>query len=217
MIVVDGKMLAWVTTRGAVDEDSAWYDSGNSRVYIGINPSGKTIEIARQPRCIWGAVNNVTLKAEYLHTFGIIEAYASDAQPNRAAVMPGRSTSWPHDPDGTGWLLEGLEIRSNAGAGHCSGTTDTLRNSRVYWNGQLGMGSICDSGDFPTVLGAEDPVIDNVECLDNGVGGWNAGWEAGNTKWQRSEGVIVNASKYILRGTHNHLNFDCSYLVRYQQ
>ncbi len=186
-IVIDGEIKAWVTSRGSVDEHSAWYDSSNSRVYIGVNPSGKTIELTRKTRAIYGTADNVTITTDNASYYGIIEAYASDAQPTRAAVAPGCATSWPHTPTGQDWLIEHMIIRACAGAGYASGDGDTIRRCKVYNVGQLGMGSRSGSKDF---------VVDQVDSWNNGITGWKSGWEAGPNKWTSSVRPTIRNGRF---------------------
>ena len=44
--IVDDLPLPFVTTLGAVTSTSCYYDDGANRLYIGVNPAGKTVELA---------------------------------------------------------------------------------------------------------------------------------------------------------------------------
>jgi hypothetical protein len=209
MLLVDGRLLAWVTDINAVDEYSAYYSGGTAYIYG--NPSGKLVEICRQARAIWGEVDNVTIKADNSAEGGgsapapflaEIYGYACDAQSTRAGVAPTREYNWPGDSYGTGWLMQDLWIHGMAGYGYAEGDSSTSRRVHITDCGQMGHGG-----------SSTGSIMEYCRLQDNGVGGWRAGWEGGNNKWAHNFNHINRSN--LFAATNNNPNVEMTSVCWY--
>ena len=145
------------------------YDAG--RVYIADDPSGHIVEISKTTLGFSGNSSDVTISDL------IIEKYANPAQ--RGAIY-GAYTD--------GWTISNVTVQLNHGAGIRVGDRMHLINSRIIYNGQLGVGG---SG--------EGYVIEGNEIAYNNYAGYISPWEAGGTKFAVS-------NNYILRNNYVHHN-----------
>lgn len=194
VIVADGVLLGWKTSKANVDAYSAYYGGGN--VYISTNPGTfGYIEIARTARFInLCAVSNVTFKAQggtdrVAAPFQTpIRAYATNAQARNAALAGGYADSKPSwDSGGNGesagdnWLYQDLNIYGHAGCGIVLPNDSILRRSRVAECGQINLGH---NRTFRVVY--EYCIVE-----DGNSNGWSAGWEGGNSKFARSTDDIM--------------------------
>jgi parallel beta-helix repeat protein len=146
-----------------------WADYRAGEIWLGDEPAGRTVELARAPAAVAGPAADVVVSGF------VVERFASPAQ--RGAIQG----------DGGGWRIERNEVRENAGTGvHATGG-QVLAN-HIHHNRQLGL---LGTGDGQLVQGNE---IDH-----NNTGGFSALWEAGGTKFARTDGLVI-------RGNHVHHN-----------
>jgi hypothetical protein len=87
-------------------------------------------------------------------------------------------------------VIENNTVRLNHSVGITAGHGAEVRDNRVLWNGQLGLGGGWGFG----------TLIDGNEIAFNNWAGFSWGWEAGGTKWAGSDGLIV-------RNNHSHHNW----------
>lgn len=172
--VLDGEPMAYKDALTSVDAWTAFYDTGQSRLYIGRDPAGLTsMELMRQVNAIGATASNVTgvtIQGDR-GTPGIIENYCPGPQAENAGVKIGRfSTSTITNAN---WVFQDMIVRNMRGMAVGQGETTTLRRVTIYNNGQCGV-----SG-----TGADGSTVEYIAVFRNGIGGWDAGWEAGNTKW----------------------------------
>jgi len=187
-MLVDGQIKAWRTTIGAVGPDDAYYSGGT--VWIYGNPAGKLVEIARTSRAFIGPATGVTVRSNDPSFMGEIYGYASDAQDERAAFAGGRSTSWPHDPVGA-WTVQDIWLHSCSGFGLACSNNSTYKRMLITDMGQMGHG------------GAVGMAFEYNDVRNNGVTGWDPGWEGGNNKIANVAGFHVVRGSYFAYDSTN--------------
>jgi parallel beta-helix repeat protein len=106
----------------------------------------------------------------------IIEDYAPGAQ--MGAIKGGGHS---REESTEGWTIEGCEIRYNEGGGIRTGNRMRVLNNKVHHNSQIGMVGM---GDGLLVEG-------NEIAYNNWEKKFAYGWEAGGTKFVRTDGLIV--------------------------
>ena len=108
----------------------------------------------------------------------------------RSGISPWRSSAISAQTGAisasSGWLIEGVEVRLNHGAGIHMGPGTVVRGSFIHHNGQLGI-----HGGQPSCAGAKGLLLENSELSYNNTAGYNWGWEGGATKWTNTDGLIV--------------------------
>jgi hypothetical protein len=156
--------LLHVDALSDVTSTSYYFDYDADRIYIGQDPSGKTVEVSTTPLAFKPTAENVTVRGF------VIEKYASPAQRGAIGDLDGRA----------GWLIEENEVRYHHGGGVALGTDNVLRNNYIHHNGQIGVGG---SG--------SGIVIEGNEIAYNGWNGTDPGWEAGGFKIALSDGLLV--------------------------
>ena len=184
--IVDGIPHAYRTSNDLTGgARRAWWSG--SRLWINSDPSNG-VEIARADRAIKGYVSNVTVTTTDMTYKGIIENYASDAQAPRGAVQVGRvEGDYNNIPSTSGIRIENMIIRNCAGAG-LSLAPGLYRHNWIYNNGQINHVS----------NNANNITFEYNQTGPGGaIGGWNSGWEAGNTKWARSNNCIERYNFYV--------------------
>lgn len=88
----------------------------------------------------------------------------------------------------SGWVVEDCYIHHNAALGIRTGHRMVVRNNRLVYNGQMGMG-----GNGDNIL------VEGNEIAHNNTRGIYSGWEAGGTKFVFTRNLVV-------RGNHVHNN-----------
>lgn len=174
--ILDGEPMAYKDAVGSVDAWTAYYDSGANRLYIGRDPAGlTTMELARQAIAIQASASNstgVTIQGDRNQP-GIIENYASAAQSENAGLKIGRFGS--SAITNANWTFQDIVVRNFRGMAVGHGQDCLLRRLTIYNCGQIGIGG----------THGDDSIFENSAVYRNAIGGWSAGWEAGNTKWAR--------------------------------
>lgn len=141
-----------------------WFlDADNGRIYLAQNPAGHTVEMSSAFDAFSGSAHNVTIASL------TVEKYAGPGQ--HGAI---RAT------ETQGWTLYNVIVRLNAGAGVNIGDGMQIIRSQVVNNGQIGISGIGDN-----VLIAQN------EIAHNNYAGYNAGWEAGGSKFVQTDGLLV--------------------------
>lgn len=167
----DDVPLRRVASAGEVGPGSWYFDYAGDRVLVGSDPTGHRVEISVIPHAFSGSAAGVVIRGV------VIEKYATPAQ---QGALQGNATS--------GWTVEDSEIRLNHGIGLRTGDGMRVLRSRIHHNGQMGIGG---SGDAVLVEGNE---IDHNNTL-----GFDPAWEAGGSKFVRTDGLV-------LRGNVSHHN-----------
>lgn len=143
-----------------------WYYEDRS-AYMTDNPAGQLVELGVTPQAFGGDAEGVLIKDL------IVEKYASNAQEGAIFADEAR-----------GWQLFNIIARWNHGAGLSFGPETQVEGGSFSHNGQIGIAG----------SGGEGSRIDGVEIAFNNYAGYNAGWEAGGTKFWATTGLIVRNS-----------------------
>jgi hypothetical protein len=163
-VYLDGRPLVRVAARVLVGPGKVWADYDNDELWIGDDPDGRVAEVARAAAAIAGGARDVTVEGF------LVEHFANPAQ--RGAIQA----------DGGGWTIRRNEVQANHGTGiHATG--GRVLGNHIHHNGQLGM---LGTGDGQLVEGNE---IDH-----NNTEGFSPLWEAGGTKFARTDGLVVRAN-----------------------
>lgn len=171
-LFVDDQLQTPVASLNGLGPGSWYYDMDAQKAYVGVNPAGHKIELGMTPAAFSGNANGVQIN----HL--IVEKYASP--PQRGAIGSGGAAALP-----TGWTVSDSEIRWNHGAGIRLVSNGRIERCNVHHNGQLGIGG---SGTNLVVVGNE--------IAFNNVAGYSVGWEAGATKFSKTEGLVLR-SNYV--------------------
>ena len=170
-LFIDNRRLEPVASKGEVAAGKWFFDRASDRVYFADDPAGRVVEIGVVPHAFVGAADGVVIQNI------TIEKYATPAQ--QGAVQGDQSRNW---------TLENVDVRLNHGTGIRLGDGMRVLRSRVTSNGQLGIG-----GSGRGIL------IESTEIAYNNAAGYKQAWEAGGTKFARTEDLVV-------RGNHVHHN-----------
>lgn len=163
-IYVNNEPLWQETSLAAVGPGEWYFDYNADTVYMKDDPTGKTVEIGVSRRAFGGSASNVTIKGL------IIEKYAIPAQ------MGAIGDQYP----GAAWVIENNEVRYNHGTGITFSGAAIVRNNNVHHNGQKGIGGTGVGG-----------LIEGNEIAHNNYAGFDWGWEAGGTKFAKTENLVV--------------------------
>jgi parallel beta-helix repeat protein len=143
-----------------------WYYEDRS-AYLADDPSGQLVELGVTPRAFGGDAEEVVLKKL------VVEKYASNAQ--EGAIFA---------DDARGWRIVDVTVHWNHGAGLSFGPETRVIRGLFSHNGQIGM--VASGGEGSRVIG--------VEIAFNNYAGYEAGWEAGGTKFWDTTGLVVRNS-----------------------
>jgi Right handed beta helix region len=143
-----------------------FWDYATNRIYLADDPTGMKLEVSVAGNGISGGAGvqiwNLT-----------VEKFGNEAQTGAISASGG-------------WLIEGVEVRLNHGAGIHMGPGTIVRGSFIHHNGQLGI-----HGGQPSCAGAKGLVLENSELSYNNAAGYNWGWEGGAAKWTNTDGLVV--------------------------
>lgn len=91
------------------------------------------------------------------------------------------------------WTLAHLDVSLAHGVGVRLGTGSTLTDSRIHHNGQLGVAVSAASADEPPEsVRADGARLAHVEIDHNNVAGYDQGWEAGGSKFVKTDDLEVS-------------------------
>ena len=94
---------------------------------------------------------------------------------------PPRQEAAVQAKDGTGWVIEDNEVRQSAAAGIYAGPGARVRRNVVHHNHQIGV----------KAQGADVLVEDNEIAYNNYREEFDWGWEAGGSKFVRTDGLVL--------------------------
>lgn len=181
-IYIDNQMKRHVATKSEVGAGSWYFDYATDTIFLGDNPNGKTVETTVTRNAFSGYVGGVTIQNV------TVEKYANPAQ--TGAVMAGNGPGGPNISI-AGWTIDTVVAQYNHGGGieYVNANGMVIRNSKVLYNGQIGLG-----GTGTNVL------IENNEIAHNNTARYSYGWEGGGTKFALTDGLTV-------RNNYSHNNF----------
>lgn len=168
-LFVDDRLLLRVTSLAQVGPGTWYFDYGADRIYLGDDPTGRTVETGVTEFAFGGTASGVTIRGL------TVEKYAAPAQ---AAAIQG--------DDATRWLLEDVTVRQNHGIGVRIGDGWVVRSAKIYANGQMGMGK-----------GGMGSLVENSEIYGNKTVPFNVGFAGGALKFTNSQNLIFR--KNIVR------------------
>lgn len=144
-----------------------FFDRTAGKIYVASKPNGHTFELSASPCAFSGSA--VGVQIQHL----TVEKYRVQAQ--HGAIQGG----------GSGWIVDDVEARWNHSGGIVLGAESKILNSFVHHNGQKGV----------SLSGADCQLV-NTEISWNNYAGFNTGWEAGGTKFVRTDHLLVK-SNYV--------------------
>jgi parallel beta-helix repeat protein len=167
-IFINDVPLIQVTSLTDLKTNEWFFDFDHDKIYLADNPLNQKVEISDTPFAFSGASENVTIRGlaiqKYANSaqFGAIHNYGTDTQVGKK------------------WVIEDNEISLNHGIGVRVDEGALVKNNYIHHNGQLG---IAGSG--------KGIVIEDNEIAYNNTQGFNFYWEAGGTKFVRTQDLIV--------------------------
>ncbi len=166
-VFVDNVPLQHVASRAQLTTGTWFFDYANDKIYLTDHYEGRLVETSVTDAAFFGEANGVTIS----HL--TIEKYANPAQ---HGAINGRTS--------TAWLVDNVTLRLNHGVGIHLGNQMRLINSNISGNGQMGIGANRIS----------DALVENNEIAANNYAGFRINWEAGATKFARTDGLIVRGN-----------------------
>jgi hypothetical protein len=163
-VFYDGRPLWRADRRQQVRPGRFYEDYPTSTIWIGDEPRGHMVEVARAEAAVAGTASDVLVDGF------VIEKFANPAQAGALQVS------------GPRWHIERNEIRLNHGHG-IQMAADEIRvvQNHIHHNGQLGIGGGPSSGGL----------VEGNEIDHNNTAGFSIGWEAGGGKWAFTRALTV--------------------------
>jgi hypothetical protein len=158
--------LTHVASAGDLGPGRWFFDYGNDRILLHDDPSGHRLETSVVAYAFGGRAVNVTIANL------TIEKFANGAQ---SGVVQGDATR--------GWTVRNSTIRLSHGTGVRTGHEMTVLSNVISHNGQLGIGGTGDS-----------VLIEGNEIAFNNTAGYEAGWEAGGSKFVETRGLVLRGN-----------------------
>ncbi|MFC6156394.1 right-handed parallel beta-helix repeat-containing protein [Kribbella jiaozuonensis] len=170
----DGNHLTRVMSPSQLKPGTFFGDYKANTLYLGDDPTGHVIEMAKTQTAIDKSADNVTV------TGLTIQQFAS--RPQAGALQAG-----------AGWKVTANEVRWNHAVGIMviEGDNTVVSRNTVADNGQLGIGQYKSAGVKITA---------NLVTRNNTDGFWIADWESGGIKSTRSSGEVSGNDIIANRG-----------------
>jgi parallel beta-helix repeat protein len=170
VLFVDGAPLRRVMRPDELSNETWLQNRETGDIFVSFAPTGRLMEMSYRRSAFYGPAQDVTIRDL------VIEQYASTAQQGaiQAYWEPAQEAS------STGWQVLDNDIRFNSGAGVRTGNSMRVAGNRIYGNGQIG---IRGSG--------TNVVVDSNDIFGNNRLGYAPGWEAGATKFERTNHLQV--------------------------
>jgi hypothetical protein len=162
-LFVNNVRLRHVSSLSQVGPGSWFFDYAADKIYLGQDPTGKTVETSVTPRAFGGTSGNVTIRGL------VVEKYASPLTFSAIQV------------EGSNWVIEDNEVRYNHAIGIETGGATIARRNKTHHNLQLGMAG----------TGNNALVEDNEISYNNYPQQIDYSWGAGGTKWHHTEHLVV--------------------------
>ncbi|HYE06134.1 MAG TPA: PKD domain-containing protein [Planctomycetota bacterium] len=163
-LFIDDQPLQHVASKAAVVPGTWFFDYDADRIWLGDDPAGRVVETS-VTRCAFApGASRVVIRAL------TVEKYAIPAQ------MGAIGDQYPTP----GWTVADCTVRLNHGTGVNLGSGGRALRNRIVMNGQKGIGSNGDG-----------VVVEGNEIAFNNWARFNAGWEAGGSKFALTDGLVV--------------------------
>ncbi len=166
-LFVNDVPLQQVVSRSEVGPGTWYFDYEADKIYMGDDPTGRVVETS---------TTEFAFRGNHVHGFTVrgvvIEKYANAAQMSAIEAFNSDDV-----------VFEDNEIRLNHGKGISimGGANGRIARNYVHHQGQLGVGT----------FGTTNLVIEGNEIAHNGFAGYSMFWEAGGSKFVRTEDLIV--------------------------
>lgn len=162
-VFYDGAKLLHVASKSALGAGKWWLDTATLDVWLFDPPAGHTVEVSVTPVAVQrAAANNVTIRNL------VFEKYAG-------VVIDGSQAGQQN------WLVQNNEIRLSHDEGVTAGPGSRVLNNYIHHLGRTGMG--CQQCDYA--------VFDGNEVGFANDAGYDYTWDAGATKWLRTQHLTV--------------------------
>ena len=180
-LFINDVLLEHVTSLGAVVPGKWYFDYGADKIYMADDPTGKKVETSVKAFAFKSSAPNVTI------TGLIVEKYAT---PPAEGTIDGSHAS--------GWIVKGNHVRWNHGKGIKTGNRMQVLGNNVHHQGQLGIAG-----------GGYNLLVQDNEIAYCNTAGFTTGWEAGGSKFVRTDGLIVRRNfSHHNRGAGIHADID---------
>lgn len=171
-LFLDDKPLQQAGSLDDLEPNTWFFDYDSRTIYLAADPANRVIELSSRVAAFQSEARDVLI-------YGLtVEKYAGPGQVGAIRAI-----------DGSNWRIEGSVVRLNSGGGITVGNGTQVINNRVIDNGQIGVSGIGDN-----------IVVEGNEIAHNNFAGYDAGWEAGGTKFVESRDLLVRGN-YV---HHNH-------------
>jgi hypothetical protein len=162
-VYINDHPLTPVDSIDQVKAGTFFFDYDQDRIYLGDDPTGKTVEAAVSVQAIASDAHDVTV------TGLTVEKYAT---PTQVSAISG---------DGENWVVSGNEVRLNYGVGINVGNGGQILDNFVHDNGQMGLDG-----------GGKNILVQGNEIASNGAwSGIDVLWEGGGAKFTETDGLVV--------------------------
>ncbi|MNR81947.1 hypothetical protein D3C72_126960 [compost metagenome] len=162
-VFLDNKPLRQVDSLSKLKAGTFYFDYSSSRIYVADNPNGRQIDTTLATQAFNGGGSGVILRNL------VVEKFGNKAQ--TGAISNGGQS---------GWTLQNCDVRLNHGVGVFVGQGAKILGNKIHQQGQLG---IAGNG--------SDILVEGNEIAYNNVNGYDAGWEAGGSKWVSTTNLMV--------------------------
>jgi hypothetical protein len=163
VLFINDLPLRHVASLSQVTAGAFFFDYNADKVYFVDDPNGRNVELSVTSVAFSGNASNVVIRNL------TIEKYAGTGQLGAVRGI-----------NSTGWRLINNVVRLNQGIGINIGQRMQVLNNRILSNGQMGLSGI-----------GTDVLVEGNEIAHNNFAQFLAGWEAGGTKFVRTDRLIV--------------------------
>lgn len=162
-LFLDDQPLLQVASVDDLEPNTWFFDYDSDTIYLAADPSNRVVELSSQSTAFDSDADDVLI-------YGlIVEKYAGPGQRGAIRAL-----------NGDNWRIERNIIRLNSGGGVTVGNGTQVVDNQVVRNGQIGVSGI-----------GENILVESNEIAHNNFAGYDAGWEAGGTKFVTSRNVIL--------------------------
>ena len=165
-LFIDGVPMRHVASKAAVASGKWFFDYAAAKIYIGNNPTGKLVETSVTDFAFYGTASDVVIDNLSVRHY---------ANPTKDGAISALNT--------LNWTIRHVDASYNHSYGISAGPGTHLHNSKLTYNGQLGLEGYDGTALAPIV-------IEDNEIAYNRRLGYNWSWEGGGSKILESTGTI---------------------------
>lgn len=162
-VFFDGHLLIHANDLSEMQPGYFYFDYDNDKIYLWDDPRDYLVEVSETDAAFSGAAVGVLISNLQ------IEKYANRAQ--LGAI---------HGDDSLDWTIQHNTIQLNHATGLRLGNGMYVLNNKFDRNGQLGVGGLGD-----------DIILEYNDITNNNIIGYSSGWEAGGTKFVRTDNLLI--------------------------